>query len=97
MEYLPLISIIYGLFLLALNLSFTVYSHFEFSTLVYGIFFVSFGVGLFLLRIGGDLGLPYNEESNLLWFFSVTFFGTAVHIFFKNARIERVPVQEDVS
>lgn len=87
MEYIPFISIVYGLFLIALSLRFRNYSVGEFSSIVYGIFFISFGGALYLLQIGLDLGLPVRDHQNILWFFSVMFFGTSVHMFFKNARI----------
>ncbi|OGY88954.1 MAG: hypothetical protein A3B30_03995 [Candidatus Komeilibacteria bacterium RIFCSPLOWO2_01_FULL_52_15] len=87
MEYLPITSVIYGLFLIALSMLFSKYTIGEFSTLVYGIFFIGFGIGFYLLRVGADLGLSVNNEGNWIWFFSVMFFATAVHIFFKASRI----------
>jgi len=77
------------LFLFVLTLRFRTYSAGEFASLVYAIFFLNFGVGLYLVRIGMDIGLPVNDHSNMLWFFSIMFFGTAVHMFLKNSSIIR--------
>lgn len=87
MEYIPFISLIYGLFLIALSLRFRNYSIGEFSSIVYGIFFISFGAAVYLLQVGLDLGLPVKDHRNILWFFSVMFFSTSVHVFFNNAKI----------
>ena len=87
MEYLPLISIIYGLFLIALSITFSRYTLGEFSSIVYGIFFICFGIGFYLLEIGSDFGLRVDNKGDWIWFFSVMFFATSVHIFFKAARI----------
>ena len=43
---------------------------------------------MYLIQVGIDLGLPVSDKGNLLWFFSILFFATAVHMFFKNAKIE---------
>ncbi|MBI4090781.1 MAG: hypothetical protein HY422_02045 [Candidatus Komeilibacteria bacterium] len=92
MEYLPIVSIIYGLLLLALSATFTQYSQFEFSSIIYAAFFLCFGVGLYILQIASDFGFPLQTHGSELWVFSVAFFGTSLHIFFKTALI-RVEVE----
>ena len=96
MEYLPIASIIYGLLLFALSIVFNQYTAREFAMLFYGIAFLGLGIGFYLLQIGMDLGLPtINNEQDWVRFFSVMFFATAVHIFFKTIHIIKFEGVED--